>query len=541
MKSTLSRIAGLITGPDVEARCAALLVLSHLKAADAGVVRAAGEALNARNAVVRDFGLGYFEKVHPRGGLPYLIPLLDSPEDTLRQRLIPILAQYGASAIARIKKLVQKAPRRRVHAIIDLCGRVHTGPALDVLFGLMPGDDLDVSRAACNAVAAAIPKLDAGRRADLFSRSENLARAAGGARPALVAATKLFGALGDPKARRRLFPLLDHKQHPVVRTHALSALTQCLRAQKLTPAEIDALLALLDESDETGILRPTIRLLEDQLLDRSYLPQLNRLAESPQPVVRRFAVEKLAGVASGATVKTLIGYLTDDSYARRDQATASLKKLPAARLALMKDFVACTDERKAWTLADILLVHERGWKRDTLDALWKRLQEYVEEREDRLYSAYFHFLNALDSDSLAERVHRRVRRLRMKKDFAACAKWLALLKDSPTFDAEAQLALAVAELKSHRHALSATVRRHDPALDILRALARSAFPTVERLRKERHLASEELFYVAFNLAEGPREEQAVGAELLQHLAVTQGRTRIGKAAKNKLRLVRRST
>ena len=155
---------------------------------------------------------------------------------------------------------------------------------------------------------------------------------------------------------------------------------------------------MLDEDDEAGILRPAIQLLEDQTLDRSYLSQLNKLAESPQPMVKRFAVQKLGGFDSGAVVKTLIGYLTDDSYSRRDQATASLKKLPAARAALMKELLACDDERKAWTLADILLVHDRSWRRDTTDALWKKLQDALEERDDRLYTAYFHFLNTLDGD-----------------------------------------------------------------------------------------------------------------------------------------------
>ncbi|HYL18678.1 MAG TPA: HEAT repeat domain-containing protein, partial [Burkholderiales bacterium] len=318
----------------------------------------------------------------------------------------------------------------------------------------------------------------------------------------------------------------------------LGALVQCLRGQKLTATEVDALLPLLDGDDETGVLRPVIHLLEDQTFDRGYLAQLNRLAESPQPLVKRFAVQKLGGFDSGAVVKTLIGYLTDDSYARRDQAATSLKKLPAARAALMKELRASDDERKAWTLADILLVHERGWKRDAVDALWKRLEAALEQRDDRLYTAYFHFLNALDGDALAERVRTRADAVRKKKDFATSAKWLALLKDSPAFDAEVKFALAVAEIKSHKHALSATIRRHDPALELLRALAHSAFPTAEQLRKDRALVPEELFYIAFNFAEGGgEEEKAVARELLEHLAAKHGRTKVGKAAKNKLRLV----
>lgn len=537
MDATRKGVVGLLSGPDVEARCAALLVLTHLKAADDRVVRAVGELLGAKNAVVRDFAVGYFEQVRPRDGVSYLVPLLDTQEDALRQRAVGMLANYGQAAVAAVKKLVTDAPRRRLNAIIDLSARVRSRAALDLLFDLMAGEDFDANRAACDAVIATVPSLDAGARADIFSRADALASEAKGQRTALVAAAKLLGALTDAKARRRLFTMLDKQQPQVVRTHALGAVLQCLRGEKLTAAEINTLLPLLDEDDEAGILRPAIHLLEDQALDRSYLAQLNRLAECPQPVVKRFAVQKLGGFESGAVIKTLIGYLTDDSYARRDQSTASLKKLPAARTALMKEFLACDDERKAWTIADILLVHERNWKRDTQEALWKNLENALERRDDRLYTAYFHFLNALDSAALAERVRGRAERLRKNKDFATTAKWLGLLKDSPAFDAEAKFGLAVAEIKSHRHALSPTVRRHDPALDLLRDLAHSTFPAAERLRRERALSAEELFYVAFNFAEGGPEDKAVAHELLQHLAAKHGRTKIGKAAKNKLRLV----
>jgi hypothetical protein len=535
--ATLKGVVGLITGTDVEARCAALVVLTHLKAADDKVVRAVGDALSAKNAVVRDFAVGYFEQVRPRQGTAYLTPLLDSQEDALRQRTVTILAEYGAAAVSAVKSLLNEAPRRRLNAIIDLCARVRSTAALDILFSLMASDDFDTNRAACDALTATVPGLEPKARADLFGRTDTLAASAKGQRTALVAAAKLFGALADAKARRRLFAMLDKGLDHAVRTHGLGALVQCLRGQKLSTAEIETLLPLLDANDETGVLRPAIQLLEDQSLDRSYLSQLNKLAESPQPLVKRFAVQKLGGFESGAVVKTLIGYLTDDSYARRDQATSSLKKLPAARLALMKEFLACDEERKAWTLADILLAHDRSWKRDTTDALWKRLQDDLERRDDRLYTAYFQFLNTLDADALAQRVRGRAEVLRKKKDFAATAKWLGLLKESPALDAAGKFVLAVAELKSHKHALAATIRRHDPALDLLRGLARSAFPAAEQLRKERALTPEELFYVAFNFAEGDADDKALARELLEHLVAKYGRTKTGKAAKNKLRLL----
>ena len=61
------------------------------------------------------------------------------------------------------------------------------------------------------------------------------------------------------------------------------------------------------------------------------------------------------------------------------------------------------------------------------------------------------------------------------------------------------------------------MRRHDAAVETFRALGDSAFPLAERLRRERALEPEELYYVAFNLAEERGESRAVARELLEHL------------------------
>ncbi len=539
MDNTLKAVVGLLEATDVEGRCAALVVLTRIKANDDKVVRAIGQLIGAKNAIVADFAVGYFESVNPKATVEYALPMLDSDEEGLRKRATAMLAAAGASAVLAARKLLKDAPRRRIHAILDLSAQVRSNAALDILFELMAGDDFDLNRLACDALIAGVPQLEAKARADLFARAEDLAAKAKEQRSASIAAAKLFGALGDPKARKRLAALLGKGQSHAVLTHALGALRQCMRGEQLSAAEVDSLLAQLDSDDENGVLRPAIALLDEQRLDRDYMPLLNRLADSTQPSVKRFAVQKLGVFDSGAVVKTLIGYLTDDSFARRDQATASLKKLPAARQPLMKELLACDDERRAWAIAEVLLAHERDWKRDALNAVWEKMQSAVEKREDRLHTAYFHFLNAIDAKALAERIRERAELLRKKKQFALVTKWLGLLREGAFFDDEARFALAIADLKSRRHSLTHVVRRHDAALDLLRELGRSAFPVAERLRKERVLEPEELFYAAFNFAEGTIEERSLAEDMLEHIVAKSGRTKIGKAAKNKLELLTR--
>ncbi|MCK6554133.1 HEAT repeat domain-containing protein [Candidatus Binatia bacterium] len=537
MDKTLKAVAGLVGAPDVELRCAALLVLAQLGCGDDPVVAAVRGALRGPNVVVRDFALNFLARVRPKTALDDLLGLLDSDDDAVRRRATEILSAYGAATVSAARKLLKDAPRRRLNAIADLCGRVRSTAAFDLLFQLMAGGDYDLNRLVGELLEAAVRDLSEADRKGFYSRVERFAEDVHEDRVALVSALKLFGALGEPRCRKRLFPLLA-KDHPhAVRTHALGALLQCLRGESLPAAEVEALLALLDEDDEAGILRPAVSLLEGQSFERKHLERLQRLAESPQPVVKRFAVHSLGTFDSGAVVKQLIGYLGDASYARRSEAASTLKRTPAARAAVMKELLACDDERRAWTLAEIALAHDRAWRKDVRDELWRRFAAAVDEREDRLYSAFLHVLRQLDGDGILERIRAAAEQRRKKKEYAVAARWLGLLRDTPAFGDEAKYALALCELKAHKRVAGGAVRRHDPALDRLRELAGGAMPVGERLRKERALAPEELFYVGFNLAEGTPAERAVAGEVLQYLAGKLGRTKVGKAARNKLRLL----
>lgn len=538
MDKTLKGLVGLVGAADVETRCAALLVLTRLGVDDDAAVAAARAALAAANVVVRDFALSYLEKTRPKAALDDLLPLLDSEDEGTRSRAVEILASYGAAGLSAVRKRVAEAPRRRLNAIIELCGRLRTATAQDLLFQMMAGGDFDTNRLAGDQLEAAIRAMSDAEKKAFYTRVEAFAAQVDGERVPLVSALKLYGALGEPRCRKKLFAMLSRQRPHPVRTHALAALLQCLRGAELPAAEIEALLALLDEDDEAGLLRPAVALLEGQRFERRHLDRLQKLAESPQGVVKRFAVHTLGSFDSGAVVKTLIGYLGDASYARRSEAMATLKKTPAARAALMKELLACDDERQAWTLAEAVLAHDRSWRKDVRDELWKRFAAALDERDDRLYSPYFQVLREVDGAEVLARVRDAGEQRFKKKKYPLAVRWLALLRDTPAFDDEAKLSLAVCELKSHKHALASAVRRHDAALELLRELAATAMPLAERLRKERSLEPEDLFYVGFNFAEGSIDQRALARDLMQHLVAKFGRTKVGKAAKNKLQLLR---
>jgi len=112
------------------------------------------------------------------------------------------------------------------------------------------------------------------------------------------------------------------------------------------------------------------------------------------------------------------------------------------------------------------------------------------------------------------------------------------LREFPTFAPDEKFALAIAQLKLHPHDVTAVTARHDPALDLLANLHRSsAFPVLDALKKEKALEPEDLFYLGFRFAEGGTDVRPLGEDILEFVADRHGRAKVGKSAKNKLKLL----
>ena len=109
------------------------------------------------------------------------------------------------------------------------------------------------------------------------------------------------------------------------------------------------------------------------------------------------------------------------------------------------------------------------------------------------------------------------------------------LKDFPEFKPENKFQLAAAQLKLHVHTVVS--HKNHPAVELIADLCRnSAYPVFEALRKEKTLAPEDLFALGFSMAERSGQERGLGIDLLEHIAEKFPRNKIGKSAKNKLKL-----
>ena len=536
MDNTLQDILGLVEKGTVEQRCAALLVLAGLKINNAAVAKTVSALLEGPNPVLKDYALRYFEEVQPKNNIAQLIKMLDDADKDVQERAVRSLSGAGQPAVEPLAKAAQDGSRVwQLNAARVFC-QVRGKAAMKALLQMLATGTDESNRVVCDLMTPVLREMDGKEQEGFYDEVESFAAKLDSKeqRAALISAMRLFGQLGRPQARRWLFKFVGAEQHPAVRAHALVALLRCLREQDLRKDEYTKLFAILEESQATEATRLTLDLLDGHELPDDSRAVLGKLMQSPHSDVQKFALRKMGDVGTPATVRTLVEQLGDPDYRKRDVAAGSLRKIPDARAALIKEFVACTDASKAWSIAELLPSFEGKWRQDVLDALWKRLQKAIED-EDRIQTAFLHVLKRADPDFAYQRLAEHGGKLVKAKKFKESIGFLLPLKDFPGAKPENKFHLALAQLKLHSHTV-ATNRQH-PAVELLTDLYRgSAYPVFETLKKEKVLAPEDLFALGFSLVERAGQERGLGIDLLEHVAEKFPRNKIGKSAKNKLKL-----
>jgi len=536
MDDTLQDILTLVEKGTIEQRCAALLVLGGLKANSAAVVKLVGTMLDQPNPVLKDYALRYFEEVQPKNNTAQLLKMLDDPDKEIQERAVRSLSASGQAAVVSVAQGLAGASRTwQLNAARVLC-HVRGKAAMKGLLQLLASGTDDTNRVICDLLTPALREMDVKEQDSLYDEVETFSAKLDvkQQRPAVVSAMRLLGQLGRPPARRWLFKFIGADQHPTVRAHALVALLRCLREQELRKDEYAKLFPLLEETEFSEVTRLAIDLLDAHDLPDDSRALFAKLMQSSHTDVQKFALRKMGDVGTPATVRTLVEQLGDPDYRRRDVAASSLRKIPDARAALIKELLAGEDASKAWSIAELLPAFEGKWRQDVIDSLWKRLQKAIES-DDRIQTAFLHVLRQADAEFAYKQLADQGAKLVKAKKYKEAVGFLSPLKDFPEFKPENKFHLASAQLRLHAHTV-ATHKNH-PAVEILSDLFRnSAYPVFDALKKDKTLAPEDLFSLAFNLVERAGQERGLGVDLLAHIAEKFPRNKVGKNAKNKLKL-----
>jgi len=521
----------------IEQRCAALLVLGALKISNAATVKLVGTLLDGPNPVLKHYALRYFEEVQPKSNTAQLLKMLDDSDREMQERAIRSLIAVGPAAVAPLLQGAKEASRTWQLNGARVLAAVRNKAAMKGLLRMLVAGTDETNKVICDLMTPALREMDAKEADALFEEVEAFAAELDvkQQRPAAVSSMRLLGQLGRPQARRWLFKYVGAEHHPAVRAHALVALLRCLREQDIRKDEYARLFPLLEEPEFSEVTRLTLDLLDTHDLPDDSRSLLAKFLQSPHSDVQKFALRKMGDVATPATIRALVEELGDSDYRKRDVAASSLRKIPEARHALIKELTACEDASKAWSIAELLPSFEGKWRQDTLEVLWKRLQNAIGS-EDRIQTAFLHVLKKADQEFVYGKLAEHGAKLVKGKKYKEAVGFLAPLKDLPAAKPDSQFQLACVQLKLHSHTV-ATHRQH-PAIELFTELYRNSnFPVFETLRRGKSLTPEELFALGFGLVERSGQERGLGVDLLEHIAKNFPRNKIGKSAKNKLKLL----
>ncbi|HJZ83917.1 MAG TPA: HEAT repeat domain-containing protein [Polyangia bacterium] len=534
----IKKVCQLLQHPRIERRCAAAMVLGEL--GDKAAAPALIGALSDGDPLVQLYALEALDRLGAGAqAAKQILPLLESHDDQVRTRAAAMLAGSGARAAEALRReLHPDTPIARRRTAVHVLAQQRSAAALDALLGAFADEAL--AEHALNALRAEIDGLEAKERKLIADRAEALLAQEKKHPRAAAYALRLLGYLGDPATVRSILAHAGGRHPPEVRAAALAALRRPLAHMHNGKREDIAskLLSFLDDEDAT-VAREALDTLQGLPLPDAAAKELLKLASSSRHAdTRRFAVERVGQAEVGAReAAELVAKLDAPDAAVRDAAARSLARVEAAAVPLVKALLAADSADRIRRLTGILRAHAIKLSPPLRATLAERALALA-DAADPLAEPMLEVLRAADPSLYAERLAARADKLRKAKRWHdAWSALRPLVRAGVPLDENTRYLIAVVGLKASGKDLLRAARSTDPALAQLVALLGDGVPVGARLRKERDLEPDDLFYVGFNFVESSDpDEKDFGAELLEHLAESSPRSKLGKSARNKLKL-----
>lgn len=531
----LQRIARLLRAEDAHKRIAAAVVLGELKPKDKTIVSALIEMAQEPLEPFANAAIGALGEIGAVQALPVLVASLSRSAQT-RELAARALSGLGPAALPALKaRLLDASPDVRA-LISQVLPRIGGAASFQLTLDGLRGQPWEAANKVALSVRHEVKAAAPAERRAMRTRLETFlaAKATQADEPALKAGLKLLGYLELPEAAPTLLAYLSRTWPLGVRIEALTALRFALFAAPGAKA-ISALLALLDDPEALiqRAARDTLRTLR---FDAAEAPLLAKLAAHRDAEMAAFAIERLAALGGKVVETALVPLASGADRARAQAAAKALSTLEGGERLLFQALLKAKEEAGAHVLAEALLpTAGKLSKKDVarlLEAGAAALTQSVALGRRKLEP-----LREVAPQGWAE-AYRAGAKAAGKKDPARRQALLEQLCRTPLATAEDRLAFALGELA--RAPLDLRTRAGHPALAALEPLVGGGFPLGKALAKDKTVDDAALYALGFHFTERPEGEAvALGVELLEALAGRAGRTKLGKAAKNKLALVAR--
>jgi len=535
-KSPVDRITELLTDDAPEKRIAAAIVLAELKARGPAVTRGLVSMLESGGPPLQRHALHALAAIGPGKALDHVLPLLGSRDADVRVAAVEAVASVGEAALAPVRARLEQATGEERRALDSVLARLGGKEAFGVLLAALDTDDEEIARRTAVDMRQQIRDADAKTRRSYFAQVqkllEKLDKRKDAPVAAVTAAVKVLGFLEDDKTVPVLLSYAKGSKRPAaVRQEALIALRFALHGGSAATKVLNAL-AEAAESDDRTLAQTALITLAGMELSPALASRFAVLAAHPDMERARIAIEKLGSEKGAESTKVLARLLSAKDTRRVELAAAALEHRKDAVPYLVDALAETGDAEHARLFRRILRPHASR----ITPAMRKKLIEASAEklgRGDDAWDAPLSIARASDPAKTAAALRDLASKLKKsRRHDAARAALLALVKSDEATD-EDRYALVSLELSRSRLDTRPAARRGDDALRMLGDLMRRGYDVASALRRDRNIGVEPMYYVGFHFAE---EGVPLGEELLAQVVEKAGRTKIGRAAKNKLHL-----
>jgi hypothetical protein len=367
----------------------------------------------------------------------------------------------------------------------------------------------------------------------------------------LGALLRLIGYLARPSTQKMLLDYADPEEPRPIRLAAIAGLRRIVAQSEAKGTEkvIEMLIDYADGED-LAVAQSAVDTLRGARIPESLAKQFGKLAKSKNVFAQKLAMERLPAGGGASAVKALVEAIATDDPTARDAAARGLSKAPEAVLPVTRALLATKDEQVARRYAGVLRSHRGHVSNQAIDELVERVREYIDVHFKGKATADQIVLERVLAELIAdiapakhvELLFERAKRLRKAgKPIEAFGSLKPLLRSHADLDAaiddDQRFFLALLSLEAAGEGILRTTNANDPVFDQFARLAAKGYPVAKQLAREKEVTDEALYALGFRLIEsGDGSNEELGAELLQGIIDERPRSKLAKAAKNKLKL-----
>ena len=530
-------IVRMLGAADSERRVAAALVIAELRPETDEVMEALRRAgsrdddVALRRSVVEAIGA-----IAPPTIVADLQPMISDSHRAVRAAVKRVLSSGRGVKESQVAKMLDATEERERLAAIAVLGAMGTTKSRRRLLGRLAGSSTKISGAIVDALRPGLVEAS-GKAAR--TAIEDIAAVLEPEKVAsdpdfALAAIQLLGHVGVVDVGPVLLSLAQAEADVEVRVSALEAMQRVLRGR----GHDKIFASLLDLVENGAVPSPTraacLHVLANLQMPMHLEPRVRGLSTSESAGERRWALRALGGIDTAPAGEALAAVMESGSADDREIALEAGLKTPRGRGALAKLLGRVQDETRAAQVARGLRDHAGGLTPDTKHILENSVMTAPPEI-GKLILQILKQGGGGTASRLQEDLLDKAALLKNKGQYQEAIAMLKSMTAGQDADPVAVFQLGVCEVKLSKRKIVRGATNNDACLATFQSLLRyREFPLLDRIRDDKTLDAEDLYYLAFSFAERSGVEQGFGGDLLAYLYESAPDSRLGGMAKNKL-------